>query len=270
MRSKNSCKGSKKIFRALLASTLLTVPVQFASAQLNIALSNSKLGTVIQQIQSQSKYQFFYDDDLASMPIPSINVQNSSVEEVLNQVLAGKGVTYKVDENVIYLSKNVSSTRSISTSSQQEAEKTITGTIVDASGMPLIGVTVMEKGTTNGSITDFDGKYSLKVSANAIVQFSYVGYKSVEMSVSGKTTIDLTMKEDTEVLEEVVVTALGIKRAEKALSYNVQQVNADDITTNKDVNFVNSLSGKVAGVNINASSSGVGGVSKGKLPKLAY
>ncbi len=96
----------------------------------------------------------------------------------------------------------------------------------------------------------------------AVLQYSYVGYQTVEMSVAGKNVIDITMKEDTEVLEEVVVTALGIKRSEKALSYNVQQVNAEDITTNKDVNFVNSLSGKVAGVNINASSSGIGGVSK--------
>lgn len=143
-----------------------------------------------------------------------------------------------------------------------QQQKKVTGKIVDASGQPLIGVTVMEKGTTNGAITDFDGNYSLSVSENAVLQYSYVGYKTIEMSVAGETVLNLTMKEDTEVLEEVVVTALGIKRAEKALSYNVQQVNAEDVTTNKDVNFVNSLSGKVAGVNINASSSGVGGVSK--------
>lgn len=126
----------------------------------------------------------------------------------------------------------------------------------------MIGVTVLEKGTTNGTITDFDGNYSLSLSnPNAVLQFSYVGYKSIEL-VANKPMLNLSLSEDTEVLEEVVVTALGIKRSEKALSYNVQQVNADDITGNKDVNFVNSLSGKVAGVNINASSSGVGGVSK--------
>ena len=145
---------------------------------------------------------------------------------------------------------------------QTVQQKKVTGKVVDASGQPLIGVTVMEKGTTNGGITDFDGNFSLEVSDKAVLQFSYVGYKTIEMSVVGKTVLNLTMKEDTEVLEEVVVTALGIKRSEKALSYNVQQVSADDVTTNKDVNFVNSLNGKVAGVNINASSSGVGGVSK--------
>ena len=83
MRSKNSCKCSKKLLRALLLSTLFAVPSQFASAQLNIALSNAQLGTMIKQIQSQSQYQFFYDDDLADTPISSVNVKDASVEEVL-------------------------------------------------------------------------------------------------------------------------------------------------------------------------------------------
>ena len=160
-------------------------------------------------------------------------------------VFASSGAAQSVVENVVDVQ-----------------QKKVTGKVVDALGQPLIGVTVMEKGSTNGGITDFDGNFSLNVADNAVLQFSYVGYKTIEMSVVGKTVLNLTMKEDTEVLDEVVVTALGIKRSEKALSYNVQQVSADDVTTNKDVNFVNSLSGKVAGVNINASSSGVGGVSK--------
>lgn len=240
------------------------MPSQFASAQLNIALSNAQLGTMIKQIQSQSQYQFFYDDDLADTPISSVNAKDASVEEVLNTALAGKGISYRVDENVVYLSKASTSPSASSTSlkAAQQQTKTVTGRIIDAKGEPLIGVTVIEKGTTNGAITDFDGNYSLSVPDAAVLQYSYVGYQTVEMSVAGKNVIDITMKEDTEVLEEVVVTALGIKRSEKALSYNVQQVNAEDITTNKDVNFVNSLSGKVAGVNINASSSGIGGVSK--------
>lgn len=258
MRSKKSCRCSKRVLRSLFLSTLFVAPTQFVSAQLNIALSGVPLGTMIQQIQSQSKYQFFYDDALASTKISSVNVKDASVEEVLDKALAGKGINYRIDENVVYLSKRVNSS-----ANHSEAEKkTVTGCIVDGKGAPLIGVTVIEKGTTNGAITDFDGKYSLSVSEKAVLQFSYVGYKSVEMSVAGKSTINLTMHEDTEVLDEVVVTALGIKRSEKALSYNVQQVNSDDITTNKDANFVNSLNGKVAGVNINASSSGVGGVSK--------
>lgn len=106
----------------------------------------------------------------------------------------------------------------------------------------MIGVSVLEKGTTNGTITDFDGNYTLVVTgSNAVLQFSYVGYQTLERVVAGKTAINITLKEDAQVLDEVVVTALGIKRSEKALSYNVQQVNADAVTTNKDPNFINSL-----------------------------
>ena len=258
MRINDSCRGSK-IFRALLILMLFALPAQSAIAQLTIRISNSSLGTVIKQIQSQSKYQFFYDDNLASMRIESLNVKDVSLVEVLDKALKGKNVVYKIDDNVVYLSKANASSSTKSTQQQQK----VTGKVVDANNEPLIGVSVLEKGTTNGTITDFDGNYTLVVTgSNAVLQFSYVGYQTLERAVAGKTAINITLKEDAQVLDEVVVTALGIKRSEKALSYNVQQVNADAVTTNKDPNFINSLSGKVAGVNINASSSGVGGVSK--------
>ena len=94
---------------------------------------------------------------------------------------------------------------------------------------------------------------------NPVIQFSYIGYKQEEVPLKGQTVINITMVNDTQVIDEVVVTALGIKRSEKALSYNVQKVNNDALTSVKDANFVNSLNGKVAGVNIQRSASGVGG-----------
>ena len=125
---------------------------------------------MIKQIQSQSQYQFFYDDDLADTPISSVNVKDASVEEVLNTALAGKGISYRVDENVVYLSKASTSPSASSTSlkAAQQQTKTVTGRIIDAKGEPLIGVTVIEKGTTNGAITDFDGNYSLSVPDAAV------------------------------------------------------------------------------------------------------
>ena len=101
---------------------------------------------------------------------------------------------------------------------------------------------MLEKGTTNGTITNFDGEYAIDVSStNAVLQYSYIGYQKVEMQVATKRVIDVVLKEDAQALEEVVVTALGIKRSEKALSYNVQQINADAITDNKDANFCQCL-----------------------------
>lgn len=142
--------------------------------------------------------------------------------------------------------------------SQQANKITVQGSVVDAKGEPLIGVSILEKGTTNGTITDFDGNFTLSVSKGATLEISYIGYKTLSLTAKpdfGK----ITMKEDTEVLDEVVVTALGIKRAEKALSYNVQQVKSDELIRAKDANFVNSLNGKIAGVTINKSASGAGG-----------
>lgn len=119
----------------------------------------------------------------------------------------------------------------------------------------------MVKGTTNGTVTDLDGNFSLNVSSGDQLEFSYIGYASQTVTTNAK-PLNIVLKEDTQALDEVVVTALGIKRAEKALSYNVQQVKSDALTTVKDANFVNSLNGKIAGVNINRSATGVGGATR--------
>lgn len=259
MESKYSLRRSK-LFRALLILMLIAVPVQWAAAQLTLSTPRTTLGTVIKQIQSQSKYQFFYNDKLSTVTVEPLKVKDASLEQVLNTLLKNKNVSYKIEDNIIYLSEK----ETVSAVQQQSGkEQIITGQVLDSKGEALIGVSVLVKGTTDGAITDLDGNYKVVTkSANPIIVYSYVGYKTQEIPLKGQSAINVTLHDDTQVIDEVVVTALGIKRSEKALSYNVQQVNTDEITSNKDANFVNSLSGKVAGVNINASSSGVGGVSK--------
>ena len=142
----------------------------------------------------------------------------------------------------------------------------VSGVVVDATGYPLIGVAVLIKGTTVGSSTDLDGKFEFvlpsSVGGGTLLEFSCLGYKTQDIPLGNKRVFNVTMEDDAILMEGTVVTALGIKRSEKALSYNVQQVNADALVANKDANFVNSLNGKVAGLVINASSSGVGGASK--------
>lgn len=249
-----------KFFQALLILLFMLIPVQWTAAQLTLSTPRTTLGTVIKQIQSQSKYQFFYSDKLSSISVDALQVKDASLENVLSTLLKGKNISYKVEENIVYLSDAESPQV---TQQQVGKERTISGNVVDSKGEPLIGVSILVKGSSVGGITDFDGNYRVTTNeANPVLVFSYIGYKTQEIPLKGQASINVTLMEDTQVIDEVVVTALGIKRSEKALSYNVQQVNADDITRNKDVNFVNSLNGKVAGVNINASSSGVGGVSK--------
>ena len=259
MESKHSLRKSK-LFRALLILLLIAVPVRWAAAQLTLSTPRTTLGTVIKQIQSQSKYQFFYNDKLSTVTVEPLKVKDASLEQVLNTLLKNKDISYKIEENIIYLSEKENSD---SLQQQSGKERTITGQVVDAKGEPLIGVSILVKGTTDGAITDLDGNYKIVTkSNNPVIVYSYIGYKTQEIPLKGQTAINITMMDDTQVIDEVVVTALGIKRSEKALSYNVTQVDAESALAVKDANFINSLNGKVAGLNINSSSSGIGGASK--------
>lgn len=145
------------------------------------------------------------------------------------------------------------------------AQTKVTGTVKGNDGMPLPSVSVVVKGTTRGVSTDFDGKYEIQVQANEVLEFSSLGYASQQKKVAGNKSslvLNIVLMEEAQQLTEMVVTALGIKREQKALSYNVQQVNSEELTKVKDANFVNALAGKVAGVTINRSSSGVGGAAR--------
>ena len=147
--------------------------------------------------------------------------------------------------------------------SMQQQKKVIKGIVKDNAGDPLIGVNVYNRSSGVGTITNIDGEFNLEVKAGDEVELSYIGYTPQKIKITTSTTnINITLVEDTEVLDEVVVTALGIKRSQKALSYNVQEVKGEELLGVKDVNFVNSLSGKIAGVNINSSSAGMGGATR--------
>ena len=135
----------------------------------------------------------------------------------------------------------------------------ITGTVVDNTGEPAIGATVRIKNGQHGVVTDIDGKFTIDVPKGSTLVVSYIGTQTQEVQVGNTHDLHITMQPTARQIDEVVVTALGIKRSEKALSYNVQKVGSDQLTNVKNVNFVNSLNGAVAGVNINASTAGVGG-----------
>ena len=139
-------------------------------------------------------------------------------------------------------------------------EKTISGTISDESGLPLPGVNIIVKGTTSGTQSDFDGNYTIKANVGEVLSFTYLGLKPQEITVGASNSINVTMMEDAAVLDEVVVTAIGISRSEKELGYNVQSVSAESISTRPNADIVNSLSGATSGVQV-VSSSGEAGSS---------
>ncbi len=144
----------------------------------------------------------------------------------------------------------------------QQSKKTVTGVVYDEYGEPLIGANVVEKGTTNGIITDIDGKFSLSVSENATLLVSYIGYTPQELSVSGKTNFTINLSGDTEALDEVVVTAMGVRRDRKSLGYAISKIEGDQlIEAGTPTNPIQSLYGKAAGVTIRQSTSGpMGGI----------
>ena len=140
----------------------------------------------------------------------------------------------------------------------QAQQKTVSGNVSDQSGLPLPGVNIIVKGTSHGTQTDFDGNYSIQVSVGDVLSFSYVGLRSQDITVGASNTVNVTMDEDVGVLNEVVVTAIGISRNEKELGYNVQSVNADEASIRPNADIVNSLSGTTSGVQVVGSSGEAG------------
>jgi hypothetical protein len=194
---------------------------------------------VLHKIELESGFGFFVNSkNLDLKRKVSVSVSNKNIFQVLEQVFKGVGIEYKVLDNKIVLAAKEKDV------AQQRKERLIAGTVKDKNGEPLIGVSIREKSSGEGTITDMDGNYKLSTSsANPVLVFSYVGYQSKEVPVKGNVA-NVVLEDATQELNEVVVTALGIKRSEKALSYNVQQLSGDELTTVKDANFISSLNDK--------------------------
>ena len=248
----------KRLLKIAAVSLLLSATGQWATAQqFTLSMSKATLGQVINAVKAQSDYQFFYNDDLADATVNNINVTDASVEQVMSAALANKGISYKVENDIIYLSE-----KEAARTTQDQVEKVITGQVTDSTGELLIGVNVSVQGTTNGAITDFDGNFTLKVNQGDVLEISYIGYQPQTITIGAETNLKIVLKEDTQVIDEVVVTALGIKREKKMLGYAVQDVKGDALTSTGDAQVANALQGKVAGLSINTSSTGLGGSAK--------
>lgn len=246
----------KRVFITFLSLLLIqTFALAQKDSKITIQQTNITVVDALKAVEKQSKMSINYSDSqLQGKQIASLNLKNASVATSLETILKGTGFSYKIQGNYIVITEKKAVVA--------QSFKDIKGKVVDESGEPLIGVNVSVDGSTTGTITDFDGNFSIKAPENSEFKVSYIGYATQTVSVSNKDFYQIIMKQDTEVLDEVVVTALGIKRVEKALSYNVQQIKGNELTTVKDANFVNSLNGKIAGVTINKSATGVGGATR--------
>ena len=261
---KKKVSGNTKSLIISLFAVLSCLTASHASAQtarVTIGMRQVKMEQVMNEIEKQTRYLFIHDKNLDTDRTVSVEVRDRPVAEALEQMVGGTGLTYEINGSNIILSER----RGGVGATPDETPQTVAGTVTDSRGLPVIGASVIIKGTTIGVSTDVNGGFELRIPAGTqapVLLVNYLGYEPQEVAVNGRSEIAVTMQESAVAVENVVVTALGIKRQEKALSYNVQQVKAEDITTVKDANFMNSLNGKVAGVQINASAAGVGGAAR--------
>ena len=249
-----------RISLALLFAVVLQLPAENGYAQrthVAISMNNVSVEQVLNKIEETSDYVFLYNDKtIQKNRIVSVRNKSGKILDILDDIFKGTDITYTVVDKQIILSTNKMQLV------QQEGQIQVKGVVKDAGGDPLIGVNVKVKDSTVGTITDINGNFSLQAKKGDVLEVSYVGYATKTVRVQNAQVLNIVLTEDTEVLNEVVVTALGIKKEAKSLSYNVQQVSNDEITRIADANFVNNLNGKVAGVTINSSSAGVGGSSR--------
>ena len=252
-----------KIALILLLATAFSafsMDVHSQNAKVNLDANDMKVAQLISAIESQTNYLFVYNKKNVDLNRKvKINANNKAVSELLDEVFAGTGITYVMEGKNIVLTKE---SNTACEEVRQQNTITVKGIVTDMQGEAIIGANIIQQGTINGTITDIDGNFTLEIPADAQLVVSYIGYNTITIPVAGKTNLTIKMADETLKLNEVVVTAMGIKRKSETLTYSVQQINGDDMTRVKDANMINSLEGKIAGVTITKNSSGLGGSAK--------
>ncbi|PWS27304.1 SusC/RagA family TonB-linked outer membrane protein [Pedobacter yonginense] len=221
----------------------------FSQEKISIDVKKTKLARVLQIIEQQSSYHFVYSSSYVPVNKDvSITVTNTLVTDVLATILNKTNLKYSVsDGGLIVISRS--------------KEVPISGIVKDGLGGVLPGASVRVKGTGTGTSTDINGKFALNAPENAILVVSYAGFQTREIPIGTQTNLTIVLTEDTKQLTDVVVTALGIKKERRALGYSVTQVSGESLTQARENNVVNSLVGKVAGLDISSTAGGAGAAS---------
>ena len=243
----------KSIRKSLVVGGFCMMSSLAMSAQISLTLENKSTRDVIREIERVSEYRFFYNEDLQGLDQKiNINASDANIQTVLNEIQRQTSIHYVIKENnQIVLSAGVKSDKT----QQVGDSRTVKGTILDASGMPVIGANVMVKGTTNGTITDMDGKFSLEVDKDAILVVSYIGYANQEIKVGNQNTLSITMKEDAEALDELVVVGFGTQKKVN-LTGAVSTVDNKALASRPVAQVGQALQGVVPGLNMSLNNQG--------------
>lgn len=243
----------KQIFRIMRISTFLLMVCVFCSyagnahsqnAKVSIRMNNVKLDKILNEIENQTDYLFIYNNQVDINKITSVKVKNEAVAQVLDRILSGTGINYELEGTHIILT-----TEAIKDLHAQQQAKTVTGTVTDVSGEPIIGANIRIKGTTTGTITEIDGNFSIKAEPQSVIEVSYIGYLTQETVINNQKSIRFLLKEDTKTLDEVVVIGYGVQK-KADLTGSVANINTEKLNTQSNANIGQALQGKIAGVDI--------------------
>lgn len=258
----------------LIVGTLVSSATTYSQVtKLDLSAEEKTVEQILNSIENSSEFIFIYDVSLIrSLEKKNLDLKSKKIDEILDVLFSGSNVGYLIDDRQVFLYRNditpvgipLPSERTDINQSPDVIQQQVRGLVSDSKGNPMAGVAVSLKGTTTGTFTDASGTFNISLAAGArTLVFSYIGMKAQEIEVAdGVSVINVVMDEELFGIDEVVVTALGIARETRSLPYNVQKLDASVVNGTNDISFINSLAGKVAGVTINSSSTGIGGSSR--------
>ena len=259
----NSAKLLLKITRIMKNTTILLFiciihasAIPYAEAQrVSVQIKNGTFYDVVTQIEKQSEFMFFYKSEEVDNNQPiTLEATNKLVTEILDEMLKGRELSYQIIDRQIIISKSRSN---LSTAIVQQQGRRVTGTVFDDQGEPIIGANIIEKGTTNGVVSDLDGKFTLTVPENATLQISFIGFITQEIPVRNQSDITVTLRENLQTLEEVVVVGYGVQR-KSDVTGAIAKIETGDIQNRTITDANQALQGKTAGVKLISSSGGPG------------
>ena len=231
---------------------------------LEISLSQTTVAAVIQSITQQTGYEFSYEEALLGKTIAHVSVKakNEPIERVLDQVFGTTGIAYQVIDNRIFLQDKTTNTTLVLNVKQQQG-KTISGTVIDNSGLPVIGANVILKGAAGiGTITDVDGNFTLdNIPTGSTLVISYIGYLDQEVPVTTQSAYHITLREDSQNLDEIIVVGYGVQKKVN-MTGSISNVKSDDLTKIATSNLSNTLAGRAPGMTITGNSGLMGSTSE--------
>lgn len=257
----NKIPSSMKLTALSLMLSLSAFAANADAQQVSVTVSNAKVKTVLNSISDQTGLSLAYSAQVVDLNRKvSLNFVNTEVSEVLNAMFGNTAIGYEIKDGKIYLFRAAERTTALA----NQQKKIITGTVVDPNGEAVIGANVLVKGTTNGTITDMDGKFSLEVPEGAMLLVSYIGYGDYETKVGNQSNLSITLKEDSKALDELVVVGYGTMK-KKDLTGAVGAVKGDDLASRRTTQLSTALQGATSGVLVTRDNSAPGATASIKI-----